>query len=185
MVPAVLLAVAVAMSVLLSRRLRRWLPLRKLLGRLPIRKHLQVAAEAGELYRRRLGALAGALGLTFLSQMILITAVMLAGWSLHLDQVPWYAYYLYVPLIYILAAIPISPGNLGWTENLYVWFLLGTGASETELTALALLARLAPMLCSTPGLLVALRGPHLPPTDEMQAELGEAAPAAEPDTLTD
>ena len=40
---------------------------------------------------------------------------------------------------------------------------------------LALLARLIPVICGLPGMIVAVTGPKLPKTDAMEAELGMAA----------
>ena len=58
-----------------------------------------------------------------------------------------------MPVIYILAAIPVSIGGLGLVEGMYVLFFAGgPGADSSALLALALLARLTPMLLSLPGL---------------------------------
>jgi len=176
-VGGVLLATCVSLALMLSRSLRRRLGLGGLLARLPIRRHLIVAAQAAELYRRRPSALLAALAMTFVGQMCFIAAIMLAGMSLGL-AVPWYHYCLYVPLIYIIAAVPISPGGLGVAEAFYVAFFVPCGAGVSEVLALALVARLIPMICSLPGLIVMLRGPSLPAAEQMQAELTAAADRA-------
>jgi len=169
-VAAVLVAVVAALAVLLSPGLRRVLHLSKVIVRLPLQRQIALAAEAARLYRRRLGALVKALGLTFGGQTLFITAIMLTGFSLALP-VPWYQYFLYVPLIYIIAAVPISPGGLGLAEAFFVTFFSPAGAAPSEILALALTVRLIPMIWSLPGLVVALTGPKRPPAAAIQAEL--------------
>ena len=172
-VGGVLLATCGSLALMLSRPLRRRLGVGGLLARLPIRRHLTVAAQAADLYRRRPAALLAALAITFLGQMCFIAAIMLAGMSLGLD-LPWHHYYLYVPLIYIISSVPISPGGLGVAETFYVAFFTPCGAGASEVLALALVARLIPMICSMPGLIVMLRGPSLPGSEQMQAEFAAA-----------
>ncbi len=175
MVVVVLVMVAGSLSLLLSPGLRRMLRVSWLVKRLPMQKHLQIIAEAANLYRKRAGALFKALAITFGSQFFFIGAIFLAGLSLGLP-VPWYQYFLYVPLIYIIAAIPISPGGLGVAETFYVMFFTPSGSepwtvSASQILALALVARLIPMLVSLPGLVVAVTGPKRPKSSDMQAEL--------------
>ena len=68
------------------------------------------------------------------------------------------------------------PGGLGVTETFYVTFFSSaagsTGVAASQILALALVARLIPMLVSLPGLAVALTGPKLPKAAQMKAELG-------------
>jgi len=170
MVAVVLASVAASLAVLLSPGLRRVLHLSKVIARLPLQRQIALAGQAATLYRRRLGALVKALGLTFGGQTIFITAIMLTGLSLALP-VPWYQYFLYVPLIYIIAAVPISPGGLGVAEAFFVTFFSPAGAAPSEILALALMVRLIPMIWSLPGLVVALTGPKRPPAADIQAEL--------------
>lgn len=173
-VAVVLMGVIVSLSVLLSPGVRRVLRLQKIIPRLPLQHHVAVIAQAANLYRRRVAALVKALGITFGGQSLFIVAIMLTGISLSV-MVPWYQYFLYVPLIYIIAAVPISPGGLGLAETFYVAFLVPAGAAASEVLALAVVARLVPMLLSSPGLVVALRGPKIPAPEQMQAELAEGS----------
>jgi len=173
-VPAAFAVVASSLAVVLSPRLRRLLRLKRILSRLPIQRHLTVAARAADVYRRRWGALLKALALTFCGQGAFITAVLVAGSTLA-PHVPWYQYYLYIPLFFIIAAVPISPGGLGVMEALYVAFFVSAKTTAPEALALALTARLFPLVCSTPGIVFALTGPKLPDRAELAAEL-EAPP---------
>lgn len=169
-VAVVLAGVTVSLSLLLSPGLRRLLRLQKIISRLPMQRHIAVVGQAANLYRRRAGALLKVLGITFCGQVFFIAAIMLAGMSLDI-MLPWYQYFLYVPLIYIIAAVPISPGGLGLTETFYVTFLTSVGAAASEVLALAVVARLVPMIFSLPGVVVALKGPRIPRPEQMQAEM--------------
>ncbi len=149
-------------------------PTRRLFGRAlafrRLKDHLDMAGKAVELYRRRFSSLVGAAGLTFCSQVITILGILLIGRSLGLAS-RWYEYFLYVPLIYIIAAVPVSPGGWGVMEYFFVHFFADGAVTNSEAFALGLLAHLGPMICSLPGLVVALRGAKLPKTAQMQAEL--------------
>ena len=178
LIAAVLAGLAVGFAVVASARLRHLFG--RLLARGPLRRHLAVAGQAVEMYRRRLLCLVKALGITFGSQVIFIGGVMLAGRSLHLP-IAWYEYFLYTPLVYIIAAVPVSPGGIGVMEWCFVTFFAVGATTASEATALALLARLGPMLCSLPGLVVALTGPKLPKAERIQAELAGDDPPPVPD----
>ncbi len=168
-VSAVLTVTVVTLAVLLSGRLRRFLRVGKIVSRLPMQRYITLAGEAVGLYGRRPAALAKAVGITFFGQTVFVIGIMLSAWSLGLD-IAWYQFFLYIPIIYIIASVPITPGGVGLVELLYVAFF-DVGASEV--LALALTVRLIPMLCSLPGLVVALTGPKLPRAEQIRAELAD------------
>ncbi len=157
-------------------------PLRRLLARTvafgPLKRPLAVAGQAVAMYRRRVGALARALGMTTVSQVIHVAGVLLIGRALGLP-IEWYEYFLYVPLAYIIAAVPVSPGGLGVLEWCFVTFFAAGDASVSEAMALALLARLGPIIVSLPGLVVAVTGPKLPRPESIEAVFAEPAPGEE------
>ena len=171
--PALVLGLAAAgivaaLTFLFSSRLRRILHLQKLYQRLPIAHHISAVGDAVRLYRERMGGVVKAIALTFGGQIISISSVACIGMSLHLDT-PWYTYFAYVPVIYILTAIPITPGAVGVAEALYTKaFYL---ANPSGVIVLALLARLIPMFWGLPGAVVYVTGPKLPKAKEMEAEL--------------
>jgi len=164
----VLAVLAAGVAVVVSGRLRGGL--RRLFGSARLQRHLDVAGQAVALYRRRLGALPVGLALTFAAQVIHITGLLLAGRSLGLP-VAWYHFFLFAPLVYIIAAVPVSPGGLGVMEWCFVTFFAAGDVTVSGALALALVARLGPMLCSLPGVPVALTGPRLPATERIRAEL--------------
>lgn len=162
-----------AMVFLLSRRVRRVLHLQKLYGKLPIAHHIDAAGDAARLYRSRIGGLARVGGITVVSQTLFVGSIALTGVSLSLD-VSWYEYLAYIPLVYILGAIPLTPGGVGLVEAFFVQFFHSPTVNPSEILAMALLARLIPVLWGLPGAVVAVTGAKLPPTGTMQTELGLA-----------
>ncbi len=167
---AVLLGVlAVGAPLVLSRRVREALGLQRLYNRLPLARHLHAADAAVDRFGRAPGAVGAALAVSFAIHLLLVGSVALLGMSLDAG-IPWYQYAICVPLIYIIAAVPIVPGGVGLAESFYVAFF-AAWAVESRILAMALLARLIPMLLSLPGVLVALRGPAHPSSARMKAEL--------------
>ena len=169
-VAAAVAAIALAMTFLLSGRFRRLFHLQKLYSRLPIAHHISAAGEAARVYARRPGSLARALMITFCGQIVWVGSIAMIGKSLSLP-IPWYDYYLYVPLIYIIGAVPIAPGGLGLLEVAYRAFFVTAVVAPGQVLALALIARLAQMFWGLPGVVVAVTGARVPAARAMQAEL--------------
>jgi uncharacterized membrane protein YbhN (UPF0104 family) len=168
---------------MLSARFRRLFHLQKLYQRLPVAHHIAAAGDAAQLYRRRLGALAKAIGFTVGAQVIWICSITLIGVSLGLSaHLKWYNYFTYIPLIYIIGALPLTPGGVGVVEGLYIRFFcvggagaVAAGVTPSEILALAMFARFIPILWGLPGIVVAITGPKLPKAEQMQAELEAGA----------
>ncbi len=173
-----LAAVAIAMAILtatltllLSGRARRLLHVQKLYRRLPIAHHIAAVGDAARLYRKHMGTLLRAILITFGAHVIWVGSIALLGMSLHLET-SWYLYFVYVPVIYIIGAVPVTPGGVGVVETLYVGFFISSTVGASEILALALLARLILIFWSLPGAVVAVTGPKIPKAREMKAELG-------------
>lgn len=163
-------AVLVVMSLILSRTLRRVLHLQKIYRRLPFAKAIESFGHAAVLYRRRWRTLAQVLLITLAAPAIWVAALALMGRSLDLP-IPWPSYFLYIPLIYILGSVPLTPGGAGWIESLYLVFFAAL-ANSSEILAFAILARLVPISWAIPGMIVAITGPKTPKIHDMQVELG-------------
>ena len=167
--------VAGTLVFLLSARFRRLFHLEKLYRRLPIAHHIEAAGEAARIYARRPRALLKAVGLTFLAHVAWIGGVVSLGTGLALD-IPWYSYFVYIPLIYIIGSVPVTPGGVGLIEQLYlVFFGVLAPGMESKVLALALLARLLVVFWGLPGLWVMVTGTKPPEVRTMEAELGLAA----------
>ncbi|MFP4353572.1 MAG: lysylphosphatidylglycerol synthase transmembrane domain-containing protein [Phycisphaerae bacterium] len=167
--------VGLALMLMLSRRLRRWLRIGRILEKLPIAGHLDELREVVTRYRQHLGRFLVPAALTILAHTLWITGMMLIGLSLNLPTA-WYRYFIYVPLIYIIGAVPITPGGVGLVEKLYLTFF---AVDPAGVVALALLVRLMRIIVPLPGLLVALTGPKIPKVEDMEAQLGIEAETAE------
>lgn len=172
-VAVILPAVAGMMLFLLSQRFRRFFHLSKIYQRLPIAHHIEAAGDAAVRYRQNLGAMVGAVGISAVSHLAFVSFVALIGMSLSMP-VGWMEYFLYVPLIYIIGAIPLTPGGVGWVENWYVRFFESPVCGASTILVLALLARLVPMLWGLPGAIVAVTGPRVPKAEDIEAELAAA-----------
>jgi len=165
-------AIAAALAVLLSSRLRSALALRRLLGHPSAQRFVAGAGEALIVLRRRPGTLARAAALAVVSQGLQVCAVLVIGLALELS-LQWYRYFLCVPVIFIVSAVPVTPGGLGVAEQLYLVYLGGAGGAGGVL-ALALLARLAWIVAALPGALVLVLGPKLPAAEAIRTELDAA-----------
>jgi hypothetical protein len=136
--------------------------------------------EAARLYRNRIGKLAQAIAITFGAHVVWVTAIAMIGLSLSF-KVPVYTYFLFVPVLYIVGALPVSLGGIGFVEWLYLRFFIdqmgklvqaGAVPNPSEVLALALLARLIPMFWGLPGAIVAVTGPKIPKGEALEAALG-------------
>ncbi|MBN1942363.1 MAG: flippase-like domain-containing protein [Phycisphaerae bacterium] len=153
--------------------LRRLPGLQWIFRRLSVMHHIKAAGRSIRIFRRRPRYVFWALVITLVGQSLFLGGIAMIGLALGL-RVPVYLYFVYLPLIYILGAIPITPGGVGWVENLYVEFFNSGAAALSAIVALAMLARLLPVLWGLPGLVVAITGPKLPKADQMQAQLDQA-----------
>ena len=149
------LVIAAAGLVLFSRRTARLLRLDRLLARLPRREAFRAALGTFQDLPRSPGPAAVAGAMTIGVHLLLAAGIALMGLALGLPRglVPVGHYFLFVPVIYIVAAIPVSIGGLGVIEGMYlVFFAQSSGADSSQVLAMALLARFTPMALSLPGL---------------------------------
>ncbi len=177
-VVVVLLCTGGFFLVLFSQPLRRALRLERFYRRLPLAHHMETAGEAVGVFGRRPQSVALAVAMTLLAHIGWVGGLSVAGGQL-MPDVPWYHYFLYIPLIYIIGAVPITPGGVGVVENFFLLFFTAQGANPSQILALALLSRLVPVAWGLPGALVAVQGARLPDKSAMQAELGLEAPPPE------
>lgn len=161
-----------------SRRLRRVVGLERLLEVLPFRNRIALVDQAIFHYRYHKRIIVWAVALSVTAHLIMVLTFVLIGRSLGLPAEA-IDYFIFVPVIMIVSALPISAGGLGVMEGLFVQFftLPGVGATATGALALCLLFRVVTILTSIPGALVGLRQ-FAPPSGEMGEALG--APASLP-----
>lgn len=178
---AVLAALVLAAVVFLSRRVRRVLMLSWLIGKLPFGERLKQIDEAIRIYRKHIGVMLAALGLTAVIQGMSIMAIWMLTQGLHLEQVTFLQVLIIIPIVWLVSsAIPV-PGGLGVMEILFIPFFAAAinpaepNTAMGSAAALALLNRLMICVCSAPGALVPMFGGHLPKTKEMEEEVERGA----------
>jgi len=123
-------------------------------------------------FRRHPLDLLKAVGITLGAHATWIAGIAVAGAALGLD-VPWYKYFLYVPLIYIIGSVPITPGGAGLVEASYKLFFASALVGDEQILALALTARVLDIIRGLPGLLVVITGTRIPHADQVEAELAD------------
>lgn len=165
------LLIALVLIFSLSIRLNESKSLNRIISFLPFSRQLNVVREALHRYRGMEGLLLVPV-LVYSSAIVVcfILAVRCIGISINID-IPWYHYFLYLPLIAIMTAVPITPGGVGVLEELFLYFFSQAG-EPNKILAMALLYRLVLLLCSVPGGLIFLAGKKIS-RQQLIGELGE------------
>ena len=165
---------AVALALLLSRRLRAALGLERLWRRTSVAHHFEAAGKSVQTLKEHPRILVSMLLQTVGTHIVFVGGIGLIGVAMGL-QVPFWSYFVYLPLIYVIGAIPITPGGVGLIEGLYVGFFTAAGnVGASQVIAMAMVARILPMLWGLLGIPVLVTGPRLPKTEDMQSELEQA-----------
>jgi uncharacterized membrane protein YbhN (UPF0104 family) len=78
---------------------------------------------------------------------------MLFGYAraLGITHVPWYIFFIYIPVTFLLMAIPISVSGLGVGEAAYSYFFIQVGVLPEQAIMLPLMYRFGQMLISLVG----------------------------------
>ncbi len=114
------------------------------------------------VYCSRPLAMLQALGLTLISQSLVIVSFYFLGHNLGIEAGPKY-YFVILPITWVVGAIPISPAGVGILEASFVGlFIHLAGASDESALALAFCQRFVWVLASLPGGAIHLMGAHLP-----------------------
>lgn len=160
LVACVLLVLMVfAAAVALSTRVRNAMHLQALYSRRSFRKAITAAGDAVRLYRRHFVGTLVAVLMAILAHISMVGAVAALGASLDLAT-PWYSYFVYVPLIYVVGAVPLTPGGVGVIESLYIGFFGSAAVLSSTVLAVALLDRVIRLLWSLLGAIVIIREPN-------------------------
>ena len=114
------------------------------------------------VYCARPWTVLGAFILTFIAQSMVIVSFWPIGRNLGI-QVGLKYYFVIFAIMWVVAAVPVSPAGLG----IFEWgtkkgFVALTGADPASALAIALCQRLIWLLGSLPGALIHLLGAHLP-----------------------
>ena len=154
-----------------SRTLRRLTGLDFILRRLPMQRQVVKAVDAMEIYRSRPLPALFALLLSFPVHVTSILSATFAGWAFGL-KMPVFYYWVVVPVVALVGAIPISPQGAGVMEFFAVELTRGHGVTIGQAFALTMSIRLVQMAWNlVAGVFVFRGGYHAP--SEKEAEVLE------------
>ena len=119
--------------------------------------------ESFHLYRSNLGGLFGALGIALVVQVLRVLVHYEVSRALGLE-IPAIYFFLFIPVIAIFIALPISIGGLGIREGLGVILFCGAvaGLAEEQAFSMELLAGIVGVLVSLIGGVIYLRRGFIP-----------------------
>jgi uncharacterized protein (TIRG00374 family) len=122
-----------------------------------------------QVYRFRYGALA--LNVCFSAAIVVVTACVwyTVGLAVGIDQVPFFDFLLFNPLIAFVLLIPISINGLGTKELTAVFFFGLIGVPQAQALSMSLLFHLIIIATSLPGGVLWLRSRKLVPSSGTQA----------------
>jgi len=157
--------------------------LRRIAGRIPLRfarKIVDRVDQAVTHYRGRPGLLARILFWSIAFQVAAYTIFFIYGRALHI-ALPYIYCFAFVPVVYILEALPISIAGFGLREGGLIYFLGLIGLSPSDAVALSIIVlsgRYAMNLVG--GLLFAMRREAFTPSQPPEPP----APAGDPEAST-
>ncbi len=146
----IVVGLIVGATLLFATKLHQALNLQRLVGRIPGGLHLQQASASLRQLFGKPGPLLKVFLLTLCCQFFSISTVAFLGACLQLG-LPLVDYLLYVPIVFILSAVPVTPGGIGVLEELCLIYFAAAG-NPNKVLVLALLIRLTILLTSLPGL---------------------------------
>jgi uncharacterized protein (TIRG00374 family) len=139
-----------------SRRIRRLLRVEALLSRLPLEGLLRQIDQAVLIYRNHLRMVMIAVGLSLFGHSLLVMSTMFIGYALGIHESP-ITYFIFVPVILILMAVPIAVQGWGVSETIFQQAFAKVGVPVEQALALSLANRLAVMIFSIGGGFMLLR----------------------------
>lgn len=158
-----------------SRTVRASAPARWIKERLPLRGAIREMDAVFQEYRRKPRLVAATLGVSVVSQLVMITGMCVGGRAIGITEAePWH-YFVFIPMVQVVSALPISVNAWGVGEGAYQWLFGLVGVASEKAVTLSLLAKLIGILYGLPGgILFALgkrrragadagRGPAAPP----------------------
>lgn len=181
------LILVVGATIYFSRRVRGLLRYERWIERIPLGPHVRRLDQAAFLYRGHKSVLLRCASLTWALQIVSVVAVFFGGWALRMvGESPGGAlvpYLLYIPLGWLIGAVPISPQGLGVMEAAYIHFFVHSAKlanSESQAFFLAMIGRLIQMAWALPGLWIVFTGAYRP-TSEKAALAASSPHQAGPD----
>ncbi|MCC6449780.1 MAG: flippase-like domain-containing protein [Candidatus Aureabacteria bacterium] len=139
---ALFLAICLGLAFLSRRDLLAKLPFaRRILDRGTLGDHLRRLYDSLQIYRARPRAVARALGISCLMQLVFIVVLLGIARSLGMRGVAYRHLLLLMPLIGTIAAVPVTPSGWGTMEWAFVYFFPALGVTAEQALALDLATR--------------------------------------------
>lgn len=162
---AVLIAAALAFSTFVySRALRQLLQFNKMVARIPMQARVQRIVDVVRAYRKKPLLILGAMLITFPVHIVVVVSAMLAGTAFDLPiSLPYY--FTLVPVVVLVAALPLSPQGAGVMEAAAYFLSSPQGATVNQALALTMSIRFATMIWNLFGGIFVLRGGYHAPAD--------------------
>lgn len=136
---SILAAVIVVTLFLKQQTVGRWIGWDRWHHRLPLQKAVEHLRQINDAYHNNQRALANTVLISVFVHILSILAVYLIGRSLHVEA-PLIAFYLVLPIINAVTAIPISPGGAGVRESMFILMFNAVGVhANDKVTAMSLL----------------------------------------------
>ncbi len=167
-----------------SRRLRRYTGLDFVLRRLPMQRQVSKAVEAMEIYRHRPLALLVALLLSFPAHAVSILSATFAGRAFDLNLDAFY-YWVVVPVVALVGAIPISPQGAGVMEFFAVELTRRHGVTISQAFILTMSIRLIQVFWNLVSGVFVLTGGYQRPSEREAAALEEEGAVVPAVAVTD
>ncbi|HSZ58090.1 MAG TPA: lysylphosphatidylglycerol synthase transmembrane domain-containing protein [Tepidisphaeraceae bacterium] len=167
---ALILATLVGLFVFYHPNLRRKTGLEWLLKRLPMQRQVHKAVEAMELYGKRPWVAIWAVIITFPVHITTIISATFAGKAFLLPLGAMY-YWVIVPVIALVGAIPISPQGVGVMEPLAVELTRRQGVTVSQAFALVMAIRFSQIFWNVLASIFVLRGGYHAVTESEAEEL--------------
>lgn len=120
-------------------------------NRLPFRQMLHRVYHAFYIYRDYKLTLLWTFLFSVVLQVVMIIVTYSIGRAFGVEQVPLYHFFLFVPIISTISALPISVGGLGVGESAYVYFFNLIYKQSAKYLAMALGLRLLTIVWSLVG----------------------------------
>jgi uncharacterized protein (TIRG00374 family) len=175
-------ATAVGMIIFYQPTLRRITGLNWFLKKLPMQGQVTHVVHAMEVYGRRPMVMLLALIVSFPVHLTAILSATLAGQAFHLG-LPVLYYWVVIPVVALVGAIPISPQGAGVMEFFAVKLTVPHGVTFAQAFALVMSIRLTAIFWNLLAGIFVLRGGYHAPTEAEQHEMDEDEPEpAGPDT---
>lgn len=149
---------------------RKWMGIGFLISKLPMQQQVHRVIEVMGIYRRRPVLVLGAIIGTLPVHITVVFSAMMAGLAFDLPLHKAY-YFVAVPVIVLVGAIPLSPQGLGVMEYFAIKLTERHGVSVAQALILTMAIRMIQLLWNLSGGIFVFRGGYHAPNAKEQHEL--------------